>query len=173
MNKKSVIKFAKNGLSFVIETTNGGETTEINSKEEGFKAITKLTADKKITPEDFSEMRDQILNAEKLPWSESREISVSIGILDGNPLPEILTGSIMSFMSDITDHPDEPVEIAFLKMCNSCHKHGRIYTKTYYTGRLDSKKEAIDSLEEFKKRGYVSEEEFIKVKSEIEASTLK
>lgn len=171
--ERSFIKFSDNGTSFVINLANGSETMDINSKEEGFSAITKFANEKKITPEEFAEMRDQILNAEKLPWNESKGVSISIGIMGGgNFLGEILTLAAMRSMDDIMASPDKPVESAYFEVCESCKKHGRIYTKKCYTGRLDSKKEAIFYLEELKKRKDITEEEFQKVKTEIETSPI-
>lgn len=119
--ERSFIKFSDNGTSFVINLANGSETMDINSKEEGFSAITKFANEKKITPEEFAEMRDQILNAEKLPWNESKGVSISIGIMGGgNFLGEILTLAAMRSMDDIMASPDKPVESAYFEVCESC-----------------------------------------------------
>lgn len=168
--EKSVLKFSEDRTSFVISLASGSETMDITSKEEGFKAITKLANDKKITPEEFSEMRDQIFNTEELPWSESKKIL--IGVVGGDFLKSFLTGTGALYVSDIMARPEKPVEVAYFDICESCGKHGRIYAKKYYSFTLRSKRDAISCLKELKKCEVVTEEEFQKVKTEIEASTL-
>jgi len=166
--EKSFLKFSENGTSFVINLANGSETMEITSKEEGFKAIVTLIGDKKITPKEFSEMRGQILGAEKLPLGGPKNVSISIAIVGD----DFLTGKGPLTIGDIMARPEKPVKVAYFKVCESCGKHGRIYTKTSFTSEITSQKEAIFYIEVLKKRKNVTDEEFQKVKTEIEASTL-
>lgn len=167
--KKNFIKFSEVGTNFMIYFVNGKESIEIDSKEEGFEAIVKLAKEKKITPEEFSEMSDQILSAEKLQWSESSGLPISFG---GEILGRILTLIAMHSLDDIIANPENPIKIAYFDVCKSCKKHGRIYAKKCYTGRLDSKKEAHFYLLELKKKEDITEEEFLKVKAEIDASPI-
>lgn len=162
--EKSFIKFSEDGTSFVINLAKGSETMDIESKEEGFKAITKLANEKKITPGEFTEMRDQLLEAKNLPWSESKSLSISIDLIGGG----IGLGSI----ADILEFSNKPVESAQFKVCPNCGKHGRIYTKDWYTSSLNSKKSALSVLEELKKDEDLTQEEFEKIKTEIETSEI-
>lgn len=176
--KKNLIKFSEDGTEFVIQFKNGKESDSFDSKKEGFKAITELAQEKKITPAEFTEMRDQILEAEKLEWSTDHTISIEIPVM-GHPLAG-LSGMLgfmkfmdsMSGLTDILMSPDKPVEVAYFEPCKNCKKHGRIYTKKYFTGDLRSKKQAFDHLTEMKEKNYLSDDEYTKVKAEIEASEL-
>lgn len=171
--EKKFIKFSENGTSMVINLAGGSETMDINSKEEGLKAIKKLLTDKKITTEEFSEMTAQILGAEKLPWSENKEISSFIDLLStGGLLGKIITLAAMRALNDVMNVPSKQVEEACLEVCEVCGNHGIIYIKGGRTVNLNSKEEALYYLDEMKKRGDISEEEFQKVKTEVETSTL-
>lgn len=152
---KNFIEFSEDGTSFVIKFANGFKTLEIGYKEEGIEAIIQFASNKKITPEEFAEMRDQVLNAEKLPWNEFM----------GEPLTLAAINSIANIMA----YP-KPVELAYFEVCPFCKKHGRIYTKTCYTGDLYSKRKAILYLNALGES--LTKEEFQKVKTEIETSPI-
>jgi len=166
---KNKIEFSKDGTSFSFIFANGSESLEINSKEAGFRAITDLAKKDKITVEEFGEFRDQILQAENLPWNESQKINVNIGFIRGlGSLAELV---LLTSLSDLLDEPDEPVEIAYLKICD-CGHHGRIYCKDLYTGQFSSKEHGMHYLANLKEEGEINSEEFDKVKTEIESSSL-
>jgi hypothetical protein len=165
--KKNCIEFMNGGKEFIIKFADGAESLAIESKKEGFEAITKLAQEKKITVDEFSVMRDQILHADNLPWDKK---SISIGIVvDSLSLEFLLLSSFIDFLESQT----EPPEIAYLKMCDRCDEnHGRIYTKTCYSSDFETKEIALIYLDKLKKEGYVDDSEFAKVKSEIEKSAL-
>lgn len=164
--KKNCIEFTDGGKEFIIKFANGAESLAIESKKEGFEAITKLAQEKKITVDEFSEMRDQILHAENLPWDEKE---ISIGIIVDSSLLEFLL--LSSFLESL-DSQEEPPEIAYLKLCEDCGDHGKICARTCYTPDFRSKKVALSILNGLKDDGDVNDEEFEKVKLEIEQSAL-
>ncbi len=165
---KNIIEFSADGTKFAIKFANGSDTMNLSSKEEGFEAIVKLEDAKKITKKEFVEMGAQILKAENLPTSESGVTVVSIGIIGNSLMRDILFSSLMM---DILNQPDEPVEIACLKICN-CKKHAKILTKECYTIDSHSKKHLMLCLEKLKEDGHVDEKEFSKVKEEIAVCSL-
>jgi len=168
---KNKIEFSKDGKSFSLLFSNGLEILEFNSKQAGFKAITDLAQKSKITVEEFGKFRDQILQAEHLPWDETKKTNVEIGLPGGLGL---LAGLILlSGMSDLSNEPDEPVETAYFKMCDCGGNHGRVYCKDCYTGQFSSKTHGIHYLADLKKEEEITSEEFDKVKAEIESSSLK
>ncbi len=156
--------------SFVIHIKEDSfKTDEIFSKEEGYKIITQLKNSGKITAINSSALIKEIIDAEELPWSEQKKDSV---YFMNNPFVRtILIHSAIAALIDMTDSL-ETVEVAYLKMCDRCHLHGKIYTKNCYTDSLGSKEEAFLCLNELKSMEYVTEEEFRKVTTEIQASTL-
>jgi hypothetical protein len=164
--EKNCIEFTNGGKEFIIKFADGAESLAIESKIEGFEAITKLAQKKKITVDEFSEMRDQILKSENLPWDKK---SISIGIvIDSLSLEFLLVSSFLDFLESQT----EPPEIAYLKLCEKCGNHGKIVAREGYTGDFNTKKIALIYLDKLKKEGYVNDDEFTKVKSEIEESAL-
>ncbi len=174
---KNKIEFSKDGNSFSFIFADGSESLEIGSIETGFKAITDLAQKGKITVEEFGEFRDQILQAENLPWSEKRKVEVNIGFplglgLLGGVLSELAEVSSLSSLLDLAHAPDEPVEVAYFKMCDCGGDHGRIYCKECYTGMITSKKQANRYLNELQAKKAISLEEIQKVKEEITASKL-
>lgn len=168
---KNVIKFSEDGSEFQFLFIGGGESDFYSSKKEGFKALTDLSQKGKITVEEFSEIRNQILDSENLPWDEGREITVAVIGGGIGLLGEMLLGSSLSSLADVLAQPDEPVEVAYFKPCD-CGKHGRIYCKTGHSKNQTSKKYALGCLDHFKEEGHITEDEYSKVKAEIEASSL-
>lgn len=171
---KNSLTFSEDGTSFIINFASGSESFDIYSKEEGINAIDKLVNEAKITIEDYADMRDKILEAKNLPWwSDERKSRRSFSDFMGNNLFfEIALLSSLLSLGDRYAEPDEPVKEAYLKVCPSCENHGRIYTKKGYTNDLESKTYAIEVLNKLKETNKVSEEEFEKVKKQIEESSL-
>ncbi len=170
---KNSLTFSEDGTSFIINFASGSESLDIYSKEEGIKAISILAKDSKITDEDHIAMRDQILEAENLPWSADKKTGrLFSDFAFSSIIFEIaLLGSLIS-LGDRHAAPDKPVKEAYLRVCPSCENHGRIYTKKGYTNDLESKTYAIAVLNKLKESNEVSEEEFEKVKKQIEESSL-
>jgi hypothetical protein len=170
---KNSITFSEDGTSFVINFASGSESLDICSKEEGIKAIDQLVKEEKLTSEDRVDMRNQILEAENLPWSADRKSRRSFSDFMGNNLffEIALLGSLLS-LGDRYAEPDEPVEEAYLKICPKCNNHGRIYVKNGFTSDLGSKAHAMEALNKLKDINEVSAEEFEKVKKQIEESSL-
>ena len=169
--KKNEIKFSESGTSFTFIFASGSESLEISSKEEGFKAITNLASEKKITPEEFTAFRDQILGAEKLPWSENRKTKRRIPF---PVIPALLGLAILSAVIDDEDEShDEEVKKACFRVCPNCGKHGKlILREEWSSSNLSTKAMAFCALEEARKRDLVTDEEFEEVKSQIEKSSL-
>ncbi len=168
MKKGNALQFSADGTEFVFLFSSGIESAAFTSKKTGFAAVTDLAQKGKISVEEFSKFRDEILDAENLVWEDSEPERISfLGLLIGMAM-----SSSGSSILDQMHAPEEPVTIAYLKMCDCGGSHGRIYCKTAYTGRLDSKGEASVYLNELKKKGLVDDVEFEKVKSEIENSGL-
>lgn len=155
---KNKIEFSKDGTSFSFIFSDNSEVIEINSKEAGFKAILDLASKLKITTEEYGEFQKQILQAENLPWGEPiRNITIVIGVISDSVLPK-----------DTIPKNYKPVEIACFKKCKCGGNHGRIYCKKVFTDLLHGKEEALLSLDKLKKGDYLDDNEFIKVKTEIE-----
>ncbi len=170
---KNSLTFSEDGTSFIINFASGSESLDIYSKEEGIKAISILAKDSKITDEDRDAMRDQILEAENLPWVADKKTGrlFSDSAFSKIFLEVALLSSFLS-LGDMYAAPDEPVEEAYLKVCSNCKKHGRIYAKKCYTNDLDSKANAMEVLNKLKELDEVSSEEYEKVKKQIEESAL-
>jgi hypothetical protein len=171
---KNSLTFSEDGTSFIINFASGSESFDIYSKEEGIKAISILAKDSKITDEDRTAMRDQILEAKNLPWWSTDKKTgrlFSDSAFSKIFLEVALLSSFLS-LGDTYAAPDEPVEEAYLKVCSNCKKHGRIYTKKCYTNDLDSKANAMEVLNKLKELDEVSSEEYEKVKKQIEESAL-
>ena len=166
MKNGNVLQFSADGTEFIFKFADGSESAAILTKSAGFEAITDLIRREKISVSEFSKFREEILDAENLPYSEE----------DLETIPSFigLDGFLMSLMSlmEMRHAPDEPVTVAYYAMCDCGGNHGRIYSKTAFTIRLDSKEEALFYLDHMKKEEIVNEEEYLKVKSEIEASKL-
>lgn len=169
MDNKNVLQFSENGTEFHFIFANGGESVSYESKEAGYKAIADLANNKKITLKEFGEMRNQILLAENLPWGEpvKRPFSGTIGLLLGL--------SAMSIISEISESmqalEEDPVEVATFRLCDCGKLHGRIFLKDGGgTSLLENKQQAFSALDAIKKAGHMTDEEFEKVKLEIENS---
>jgi len=172
MKKGNVLQFSADGSEFVFLFSTGTESTAFTSKKSGFEALVDLTKNGKIEAEEFDAMRDQIAYAENLPWEKSDPERMGFAdFLIGMMMSRSISSSISSIL-DRMHAPEEPVTVAYLKMCDCGGSHGRIYCKRVYTGRIDSKEEAMVYLNDLKEKGLVDDEEFAKVKSEIESSGL-
>lgn len=115
--------------------------------------------------------------AENLPWSEKKEIDVNIGIplglgLLGGLFSKIAEIEALSSLVDLAHAPDEPVEVAYFKMCDCGGDHGRIYCRNCYTSMLMSKKHANICLNKLQAENFITVEEIEKLKKEIEDSKL-
>lgn len=165
---KNLIEFSENGKSFVIKFANGKESMDIESKREGFKAIAKLAQNQKISIDEFNEMRKQITEAENLPVEVKTEEDDFLD--DLNDIVSLL--AIMEMLHEFSPRPKEPVEEAYFHICEECKKHGVIYGRDFRTGQITSKKEAFIYLDALKKRENITEAEYLKVKAEVEASSL-
>lgn len=166
---KNVLQFSEDGTEFHFIFANGSESLSYGSKEEGYKAIADLANSKKITVKEFREMRDQILSSEKLPWTEpsKRSFPGALGLL--------LALASIPFIEEISESfqtlGDDPVEIATFKLCGCGKIHGRIFLKNGGgSSLLESKQFAFFMLDSMKKANHVTDEEFEKVKLEIENS---
>jgi len=169
MKKGNTLEFSTDGTEFIFRFADGSESPAFKSKDAGFESLSDLVRKHKISDAESSKMRDEILDAENLTWKEKSENPETITIVIGGFDPTL--SMLMAFLAMATA-PDEPVEVACLKMCDCGGSHGRIYCKTAFTCRLDSKEEALFYLDHMKKEEIVNEEEYLKVKSEIEASIL-
>lgn len=167
---KNKIEFSEDGKSFSFIFADGSESLEINSKQAGFEAVTDLVSKLKITVEEYGEFQKQILQAENLPWNEREKTNVTVALSGGLGLLEELV--LLSALADLLSEPDEPVEMAYFKMCDCGQNHGRIYFKTGYTGGIRSKKHAMYYLANLKEEEEIDFAEFDKVSAEIESSLL-
>ena len=177
MKKKNSIKFSEDGTEFKFIFADGTESIEFQSKEAGFKAVADLANKKKITVGEFGEIRDQIFQADNLPWSEKKKVSISVGILGdfgilGGLLAKMAEVETLSSLLDLAHAPEEPVETAYFKMCDCGGDHGRIYCKECYTGMINSKKQAMNYLNELQGKEFITVEEIVKVREEVEGSKL-
>ena len=168
MKKGNYLEFSTDKTEFIVMFSDGKESIAFTSKKSGFDAILDLAKESKISIGELSKMQDEILNAKNLSWEDSEPE----GIIFINLLFRMAMASSISSVLDRMHAPEEPVTVAYLKMCDCGRSHGRIYCKAAYTGRLDSKEEAMVYLNDLKEKGLVDEEEFAKVKSEIESSGL-
>lgn len=165
--EKNVINFSDNGSEFNFVFAGGGESTSYNSKIAGFEALDDLFKKGKITEDDVKEMRNIILYSPKLPWTNpSKQIIVVVG---GNMID--LFKALNRFKNSIST-PDEPVEVATFKKCVCGGNHGRIYCKDGHTVVTASKNESLSELDVLRKENHVNDEEFEKVKAEIEKELL-
>ncbi len=181
---KNRLQFSEDGTEFKIIFKSEGESITFTSKETGFKAITDMAEKKKITVGEFSEMRNQILAEERLPWAEDRNSEEYGFNFFGSSLLDMLFGrgglggfgfgASISFdnLEQLFFAPKEPVEIAYFKMCDCGGNHGRIYTKGWFTRALRNRSEAEAALEELKGVKAINEAELEKVKAEIAQSPL-
>jgi len=168
----STIKFSEDGRRFSINFEKSPDIVIISSKFEGIKLISNLTEKKELTLKEFTDMFRDILTANNLPITTTGEIIVTVGIIEMN-LVEILIIDAMQRVDDIMAIPVNPVDIAFLKVYELGQKKCcRIYTTKDYSARLYSKNEALTALDKLKEMGDVNDEEFLKVKMEIEESSL-
>jgi hypothetical protein len=182
------LKFSEDKKTFtlVLAMNEGTETPVYRSKEKGFRVITALANNGNISPTDFRKFRDQILKTDELPWGEPKPSNLPSSILAGLLIssssgfglsgfdfggPSRNFSELMSIL-DFFAVPDKPVDIAYLKMCDCGSNHGRIYCKKCYTTLLDSKEQATMGLNLLKERNEISDDEFKKIKAEIEASRL-
>lgn len=182
MEKNSII-FSEDKTSFHFIFAGGKESDNFQSKKAGFEALVDLANQERISYEEFVEMRDQIFKTDELAWSEPKKHSISVevismpGMFGGFGFPGFGGGLLESFMaleslSRMLHSPDEPVEVAYFKMCECGGNHGRIYFKAGYTGTIGSKKHAINYLNELKEKKLITDEEITKMKTEIEGSKL-
>ena len=149
--KTNQVKFSADGTQFQIIFKTGAESDYFTSKEAGFKAITDLAGKNKIDIADFNTMRDQILEAKKLPWSKAGKQSRRRSPFHG--MGFLMAMLLMDSIKEIDDSlfaPDEPVKVAYFKMCQCGGLHGRIYCKEGFTSRLVSQKDANEVLEKLK-----------------------
>lgn len=173
---KNTLKFSENGKAFTIMFSNGSESLEIKSKEEGFNAITSLVDEKRITVEEFVEMREQILHAQYLAWGkDDKNSSHKITIELPNAVLETLFPGLVEHMTDIKNS-EHLKGVSMFVVCE-CGTHGKIYAfldeKTVYIGRdVDSKKKALESLNDIIEGKNFSHEVIEKLKKEIAESTL-
>lgn len=167
--KKNVIEFSENGKIFVFKFISGAESAAIESKGEGFEAITKLLIGEKISLEEFKEMGKQIIEAKELPdriETEEDFLESLIGVMSLMVMKEIL--------HELCPLPTEPVKEAYLHIYEKCKKYGVIYGRdNLRTGPIISKKHAKIYLKKLKKEGEINEAEYTKLKVEIENSPLK
>lgn len=173
---KNKIEFLKDGASFSFLFADGSEGFEIGSKESGFKVIMDLLKKSKITVEEFGKFQKQITQAENLPWNEKKKVEMSglfggLGLLS-EFLPELIEIGLLSSILEEIHAPNEPVTIAYFKMCECGGDHGRIYFQIGYTGEIRSKKHAMNYLKDLQGKTMITVEEFAKVKTEIEGSKL-
>ena len=180
---KNYLEFSPSGTEFKIFIDGEKGSKSYASKEAGFKALTELIKNTgKITPDEFNQMRDQILVAEKLPWSEKVTVQVSImgspfgispfGGFFGGPAGLFEAISILDQIEDL-DSSEVFSEVAQFVMCPCGGNHGFINGKVFCSDALESKEDALSFLENLKKDSKVSDEDYLRVKSEIETSKLK
>ena len=161
--KKNSITFSEDGSSFSFNFADGSEKLEIASKEAGIKAIIDLVKNAKISPREYEEFCEQILQAEELPWGETKKIQIVVG---GFGL------SLLNLLSQLSsDVPDQPVKTAYFKVCE-CGNHGKILCKKCMSGDIFCKEHGRFNLQRLKDENEISQEEFDKVKAEIENSSL-
>lgn len=173
---KNTLKFSENGKEFTIMFANGGESLEIKSKEEGFNAITSLADERKITVEEFAEMREQILQAQHLAWGkDDKNSSHKITVELSNAVFESLVPSLIEHITDIKN--SEHLEGVSTFVVCECGTHGKIYAfldeKSVYVGHdVDTKEKALKSLNSIIEGKNFSNEVIEKLMKEIVESTL-
>ncbi|HEY1041607.1 MAG TPA: hypothetical protein VGE63_02695 [Candidatus Paceibacterota bacterium] len=166
--KGNILEFSKDGKELTIKFESGAESLVIKTKHEAYKKIGELVSKGDITHDEFLTMREQVLDAEKMPESEdSSEPFFASGF------PGIIGFLLaISSLNDILSSPDEPVEFAYFKVCKSCGNHGRIYTKSGYTTDLRTKKDAQAALTRLQEKKMVDGDEFDRLQQEIQMSAL-
>lgn len=159
--EKNSIKFSDNGSEFNFIFVDGAKSISYKSKSAGFEAVTNFVMERKITVEEYREFQKQILQAKDLPWAyPTRKVVISV-----------FRGDIFDFLESLIAS-DEPVEIATFTKCPCGENHGRIYCKGGHTVVVPSKNEAFSALDVLRKENHISDEEFEKVKNEIETEML-
>lgn len=164
------------------------------SKKTVYDIISVLAEEKVITPAEFSEMKDQMLTNEKLPWSsreDNNRDGIAVEVIDfsnfgfglgsilGSPfsssfdrgfrayLPDLFLDFLLSRMDDLDDFTKVTVEKPTFIPCPCGKKHGKIYTKTHMTGDFSSVKHGEVYLKTMLHEEIITEQEKAEVLEQI------
>lgn len=177
---KAKLNFSFDGKkSVTIVFADGTESEVYFSKGQAFEAIVKFTNEKKISPSEFKQMRDQILETpvEKLPSEIKDEVKETnstgrnskssdepfTSIFYEMILAEIIGDAVFGREDQIPE-----VEKPTFIPCRCGEKHGNIVTKTHYTPPFNSFEDGKELTKKFLKRGLMTKTEEVTVTEEME-----
>lgn len=176
---KKSLNFSKGGQAVQILFGNGEESTAFSSKEEVITALTDYKTQGKISKTEFSTMRDEILNAENLPWGkETRRISISFLEIGISPFDMIMRNffdsrNASTSFNNYSSNDTPAVTPEYRECpCGSVNEHGRIYTPAGHTDPFFTKETGKKVSAFLVKEGKLTEAEAVIVDAQIEQSTL-
>ena len=160
--RKSLVEFSNEGKEFCFIFVDGSKSQSYQSREIGFKALVGLAKSRKITFTEFWEMREKIFPEGIISLKEH-----------GVKIVATCVGLDFAFVHpvDVLDieiweaYNDEKVDIATLVLCKCGELHGQIYFKGGCTDFFGCKDEATGFILYLESSGYITNEEFTKVKN--------